>query len=223
MNHQLSLDDGYTDRSAKETKAEKISWPRLVSCAQLLKKESGETVYKKWRRSNVGGTNQIACFSLRHQVVVNTSHFTGFDKKMDAVIETTVRKLGYTEAKHLQTKSIKEFVSGNDVFVSVPTGYGYKNIVSGNKFLSLTGYVINSHIPLAQLFYTVSPDSFLRVGRTRLGLGGLLLWARSYCPCTNLRASISASQNRYIRPSRTIWQAYKPSWPSYRLYLSLWL
>ena len=62
-------------------------------------------------------------FSLRHQVVVNTLHFTGSDKKMDAVIETTVRKLGYTEVKHLQTKSIKEFVSGNDVFVSVPTGY----------------------------------------------------------------------------------------------------
>ena len=63
-------------------------------------------------------------FSLRHQVVVNTLHFTGFDKKMDAVIETTVQKLGYTEAKHLQTKSIKEFVSRNNVFVSVPTGYG---------------------------------------------------------------------------------------------------
>ena len=42
-------------------------------------------------------------FSLRHQVVVNTLHFTRFDKKVDAVIETTctVRKLGYTEAKHL--------------------------------------------------------------------------------------------------------------------------
>ena len=35
---------------------------------------------------------------------------------MDAVIETTVRKLGYRDAKDLQTKSINEFVSGNDVF-----------------------------------------------------------------------------------------------------------
>ena len=48
---------------------------------------------------------------------------------MDAVIETTVRKLGYTEAKHLQTKSIKEFISGNDVFVSVPTGYGILSVI----------------------------------------------------------------------------------------------
>ena len=63
-------------------------------------------------------------FSLRHQVVLNTLHFAGFDKKMGAVIETTMRKLRYTEAKHPQTKSIQEFVSGNDDFVSVPTGYG---------------------------------------------------------------------------------------------------
>ena len=99
----------------------------IVSCARLLKEESGETVYKKIgaARMLVAPIKSLA-FSLRHQVVVNTLHFTGFDKKMDAVIETTVRKLGYTEAKHLQTKSVKEFVSGNNVFVSVPTGYGYK-------------------------------------------------------------------------------------------------
>ena len=133
----------------------------IVSCARFLNKESGETVYKK-----IGAAGMLVApikslaFSLHHQVVVNTLHFTGFNKKMDAVIETTVRKLGYTEAKHLQTKSIKEFVSGNDVFVSVPTGYGYKNIVSGNKFLSLTGYVINSHIPLAQLFLHSFPRLF---------------------------------------------------------------
>ena len=58
-------------------------------------------------------------FNLRHQVVVNTLHFTDFDvfdKKMDAVIETAVRKLGYREAKEFQIKSVKEFVSGKDVF-----------------------------------------------------------------------------------------------------------
>ena len=33
MNHRLSLDDGYPDRSAKETKAEKISWPRRATTA----------------------------------------------------------------------------------------------------------------------------------------------------------------------------------------------
>ena len=39
-------------------------------------------------------------FDLRHQVVVNTLHFTDFDvfdKKMDTVIETAVQKLGYRE------------------------------------------------------------------------------------------------------------------------------
>ena len=43
---------------------------------------------------------------------------------MDPVIETAVRKLGYSEAKEFQKKSIEEFVSGKDVFVSVPTGHG---------------------------------------------------------------------------------------------------
>ena len=42
-------------------------------------------------------------------------HFTGFDK-MDAVIEIAVQKLSYREVKNPQTKSIREFVSGNDVF-----------------------------------------------------------------------------------------------------------
>ena len=44
-------------------------------------------------------------FGLRHQVVVNTLHFTDFDvfdKKMDAVTETAVQKLGYREAKEFQ-------------------------------------------------------------------------------------------------------------------------
>ena len=51
-------------------------------------------------------------FDLRHQVVVNTLHFTDFDvfdKKMDAVIETAVRKLGYREAKEFQKKLINCF------------------------------------------------------------------------------------------------------------------
>ena len=67
-------------------------------------------------------------FNLRHHVFINTLRFTGFDNKMDTsmdtAIETAVRKLGYREAKNLQAKFIKEFVSGNNVFVSVPTGYG---------------------------------------------------------------------------------------------------
>ena len=43
---------------------------------------------------------------------------------MDAVIKTAVQKLGYSEAKEFQEKLLEEFVSGKDVFVSVPIGYG---------------------------------------------------------------------------------------------------
>ena len=32
-------------------------------------------------------------FNLCHQVVINMLHFTDFDEKMDAVIETAVQKL----------------------------------------------------------------------------------------------------------------------------------
>lgn len=55
-------------------------------------------------------------FDVCHQVFINTLHFTGFDKKIDAVIETAVRRLGYREAKNLQTRSINKFGSGSDVF-----------------------------------------------------------------------------------------------------------
>ena len=36
VNHRLSLDDGYPDRSAKETKAEKISWPRRATAVGTI-------------------------------------------------------------------------------------------------------------------------------------------------------------------------------------------
>ena len=64
---------------------------------------------------------------------------------MDAVIETVVQKLGYREVKNLQTKSIKEFVSGNDVFNVTNMSFRHTR-----PYISLIGYVINSHIPLAQ-------------------------------------------------------------------------
>ena len=82
---------------------------------------------------------------------VNTLHFT--DERMDAVIESAVRKLGYSEAKEFQTKSIEEFVYRKDVFASVLL---YRYVLNARE----QGYVINSHIPLAQLFYTVSPILF---------------------------------------------------------------
>ena len=55
---------------------------------------------------------------------------------MDAVIEIAVRKLGYSEAKEFQTKSIEEFVSEKDVFVSVPTNLFDKSIFNFSGLLS---------------------------------------------------------------------------------------
>ena len=87
---------------------------------------------------------------------INTLHFTDFgvfDKRMDAVIETAVRKLGYSEAKEFQTKSIEEFVYRKDVFASVLL---YRYVLNARE----RGYVINSHIPLAQLFLHSFPRLF---------------------------------------------------------------
>ena len=83
-------------------------------------------------------------------------HFTDFgvfDKKVDAVIETAVRKLGYSEAKEFQMKSIEEFVYRKDVFASVLL---YRYVLNARE----RGYVINSHIPLAQLFLHSFPRLF---------------------------------------------------------------
>ena len=49
-------------------------------------------------------------------IFINTLRFTCFDKKMDAVIEITVQKLGYREVKNLQMRFINKFGSGNNVF-----------------------------------------------------------------------------------------------------------
>ena len=40
-----------------------------------------------------------------------------------AIISVSLR-LGYTELKPCQESAVKSFVSGKDVFVSLPTGYG---------------------------------------------------------------------------------------------------
>ena len=47
---------------------------------------------------NIGATGMLVApikslaFDLRHQVFINTLRFTGFDNKMDTVIETAVKK-----------------------------------------------------------------------------------------------------------------------------------
>ena len=43
---------------------------------------------------------------------------------VDQAIQTAIGKLGYTKLKNEQLSAIKGFVSGKDVFVSLPTGYG---------------------------------------------------------------------------------------------------
>ena len=71
-------------------------------------------------------------------------------KKTDGIIKTAVHKLSYREAKNRHIKSIKKFVSGNDVFQC-------NQYVLGS--LSLMDYnVIDSHIlhSVAQLFTQLS-------------------------------------------------------------------
>ena len=43
---------------------------------------------------------------------------------IDIVIETVARSLGYTQLKREQQMVINSFVSGNDVFAVLPTGFG---------------------------------------------------------------------------------------------------
>ena len=44
--------------------------------------------------------------------------------RFDSAIYKSIIKLGYSELKPLQRDSIKAFLAGNDVFVTLPTGYG---------------------------------------------------------------------------------------------------
>ena len=77
-------------------------------------------------------------------------------KKTDGIIKTAVHKLSYREAKNRHIKSIKKFVSGNDVFQC-------NQYVLGS--LSLMDYnVIDSHIlhSVAQLFTQLSQILFFR-------------------------------------------------------------
>ena len=45
-------------------------------------------------------------------------------EEIDAVIADSARLLGFEKLKDKQVKAVKAFVSGSDVFVSLPTGYG---------------------------------------------------------------------------------------------------
>ena len=43
---------------------------------------------------------------------------------MDRSVKEAARSLGYGELKREQERVLMEFLRGNDVFVSLPTGYG---------------------------------------------------------------------------------------------------
>ena len=50
--------------------------------------------------------------------------------KKEAVLDEAVLSLGYTNLKQQQKDAVLGFISGRDVFVALPTGYG-KSLVYG--------------------------------------------------------------------------------------------
>ena len=49
---------------------------------------------------------------------------------VDLAIKTAAERLGFKKLKEKQIEAIKAFISGKDVFVSLPTGYG-KSLIYG--------------------------------------------------------------------------------------------
>ena len=72
-------------------------------------------------------SNQIAAFSnhdiprecLNRKLVMIMSV-----EKIETVIVTAAKELSFPALYHEQKAAITSFVEGNDVFVSLPTGYG---------------------------------------------------------------------------------------------------
>ena len=59
-------------------------------------------------------------------VVKRISHlrYSAMASDIEAVIQFSLEKLGYSELKAEQERVVKEFLSGKDVFGALPTGYG---------------------------------------------------------------------------------------------------
>ena len=53
-----------------------------------------------------------------------TIAFTKKRRELEAIVNDCARKLGYMDLKDEQLAAVTAFVEGNDVFVSLPTGYG---------------------------------------------------------------------------------------------------
>jgi len=62
--------------------------------------------------------------------------------ELEEALEEAIKDLGFDKIKPKQREAIEAFASGNDVFVSLPTGYG-KSIILPTFFKKLKGKPIN--------------------------------------------------------------------------------
>jgi len=46
------------------------------------------------------------------------------DRRLSSIVTTVAWRLGFTELKPCQQSAVKSFVLGQDLFLSLPTGYG---------------------------------------------------------------------------------------------------
>ena len=72
---------------------------------------------------------------------------------LDTAIDRAVEAVGLTVLKPLQRDIIRSFCSGNDVFVSLPTGYGksYCFVLVFNHLLGSDGSIVICISPLTSL------------------------------------------------------------------------
>lgn len=61
----------------------------------------------------------------------------------ESALKVAIKRLSFEELKDEQMEAIKAFVSGNDVFISLPTGYG-KSLCY--QILPITFDALNGHI-----------------------------------------------------------------------------
>ena len=75
----------------------------------------------------------------------------------ESAILHAARRLGYHDLREQQLHAAKEFLQGNDVFVSLPTGSG-KSLICAVLPFALTTYAA-AKAPLLSLFYLYSRHS----------------------------------------------------------------
>ena len=68
--------------------------------------------------------SQIMCAHSRRGWRARLSYLMMEDAKIELALQVAVTRLGFAEVKEKQKEAVVAFVSGKDVFVSLPTGYG---------------------------------------------------------------------------------------------------